>query len=78
MPLHGHMQNFFDCIASRETPISDVRTHHRSATACHLANIAMRLDRELQWNPDAEDFIDDPDATAMLSRDQRTPYEIEV
>ncbi len=74
--MNGHMQNLFDCIANRQKPISDVDTHHRSASACHLANIAMRLDRELRWNPEAENFIDDPEATAMPSREQHAPYQI--
>ena len=29
----NHMQNFFDCVASRGTPISDVETHHRTMTS---------------------------------------------
>ncbi len=72
-----HMGNFFECVRSREQPISDVFTHHRSVSACHLCNIAMLLERELKWDPDKEDFIDDRDATAMLSRTQRKGYAID-
>jgi hypothetical protein len=39
----NHMGNFFECIKTREQPISDVHTHHRAMTTCHLANIAIRL-----------------------------------
>ena len=38
----NHMGNFFDCVHSRQRPISDVESQHRSATTCHLGNIAMR------------------------------------
>lgn len=78
MRLAGHMQNFFDCIKSRELPISDVFTHHRSVSACHLANIAMLLDRKLTWDPQAEQFVGDSEANTMLSREQRKPYQIEA
>ena len=40
--LDGHMPNFFDCCRDRGKPASDVWTHHRALTTCHLANIAMR------------------------------------
>jgi len=73
-----HMRNFFECIKDRGTPISDVYSHHRSATACHLANVAMRLGRKLRWDPVKEDFIGDEEASAMLRRPQRKPYVIEI
>ena len=34
--------NFLDCIKSRKLPICDVAIGHRSATVCHLGNIAIR------------------------------------
>ena len=72
----SHMRNFFECIKDRSLPISDVFTHHRSVSACHLANIAMRLKRKLYWDPAKEDFKSDEEASAMLSRPQREGYEI--
>jgi len=77
-PIHGHMRNFFDCIKDRSLPISDVFTHHRSVSACHLANIAMLLGRKMTWDPEKEDFVGDAEGTAMLKREQRAPYQIEV
>ena len=35
----SHMGNFMACIKDRSLPISDVYTHHRAITTCHLANI---------------------------------------
>jgi myo-inositol 2-dehydrogenase / D-chiro-inositol 1-dehydrogenase len=72
----SHMRNFFDSVKSRKLPISDVFTHHRSVSACHLCNIAMRLQRTLKWDPKKEDFINDAEATAMLSRPQRKGFTI--
>jgi predicted dehydrogenase len=71
-----HMGNFFDCIKSRETPISDVVSQHRSVSACHLANISLRLGRKLNWDAAKEEFVGDAEANAMLSQPQRAPYEV--
>jgi myo-inositol 2-dehydrogenase / D-chiro-inositol 1-dehydrogenase len=69
-----HMANFFECVADRGEPISDVETHHRTMTTCHLANISLMLGREVKWNPDAERFVDDPQADALMSRESRPGY----
>jgi myo-inositol 2-dehydrogenase / D-chiro-inositol 1-dehydrogenase len=71
----NHVGNFFDCIHAHKTPISDIESQHRSATTCHLANISMRLGRPLKWDPDAETFLGDAEANAMLRREQRAGYE---
>ena len=51
---------------------------HRACTVCLISHIAMKLPRQLQWNPTTEQFINDPEANAMLSRPQRAPYGIET
>ncbi|MFO7903543.1 MAG: hypothetical protein ACQESR_09990 [Planctomycetota bacterium] len=72
----AHMANFFDCVKSRNKPISDVESQHRTATMCHLANISMQLGRPVQWDPAKERCVGDDEATALLSRPQRPGYEI--
>ena len=76
-PSEKHMQNFFDCVKSRETPVAPAEIGHRSLTPCQLAVISMRLGgRKLQWNPESEQIVGDPEAKAMQSREQRVPYTI--
>ena len=72
----NHMGNFFDCIESRQQPISDLESQHRSVSTCHLANISMRLGRPLKWNPQAESFVGDREADGYLKREQRAGFEI--
>jgi len=72
----GHMGNFFNCTRDRKDPISDVYSHHRAMTTCHMCNIAMKLKRKLKWDPKKEDFIGDAEAGAMRTRKQRKPYTI--
>ena len=74
----NHMQNFFDCVRERAEPVSDVASHHRILSSCHMCNIAMRLGRKLRWDPKKEDFIGDEQASAMLRRKQRKPYALAV
>jgi predicted dehydrogenase len=70
----NHMQNWLDCLKSREKCIADVEIGHRSASVCHLANITRRLGRKLQWDPVKEQFPGDDEANALLSRPQREKY----
>jgi len=70
----NHQQNFLDCIKSRELPICDVEIGHRSATACHLGNLVIRLGRKIAWDPQQETIPGDKEATAMLSRPYRSPW----
>ena len=74
----NHMGNFFDCVKTRRLPISDVTSQHRSVSTCHLANIAIRLGRQLQWDPDKEVFVGDAEANTWLRREQRKPYQIDA
>lgn len=74
----NHMRNFFECARERKQPISDVFSHHRALTTCHLANISLRLGRKLQWDPKLEQIIGDDEANGWLSRPQRAGYQIEA
>ncbi|MBN2580472.1 MAG: Gfo/Idh/MocA family oxidoreductase [Pirellulales bacterium] len=70
----GEHRNFLDCVKSRKPCYAPAETGHRTITIPHIGNIAMLLGRKLRWNPEAERFVDDPQADAMLSRPQRRPW----
>jgi hypothetical protein len=78
----SHMSNFFSCIESKKPTISDVASQHRSVSTCHLANISLRLGRPIRWDPVLEKCIlekgiQDEQANQMLSRQQRSGFEIQ-
>ncbi len=77
-PLKGHMQNFMDCVATREQPVSNVHSHHRTLTTCHLANIAIRLGRRIHWDAEKQEIVGDEQANSWQTREQRKGYEIDV
>jgi len=72
----NHHQNWLDCVKSRELPICDVAIGHRSATVCHLGNIAIRTGRRIAWDPVAQTITGDDEAAAMLSRPYRAPWSL--
>lgn len=71
-----HIQNWLDCIKSRELPNADVEIGHRSITVCHLLNITRELGRKLNWDPEVEQFVDDNDANQLLDRPRRAGFEL--
>jgi predicted dehydrogenase len=71
-----HIQNWLDCIKSRERPNADVEIGHRSITVCHLLNITRELGRKLQWDPGMEQFVDDDEANRLLDRPRRAGFEL--
>lgn len=70
-----HMKNFFECLEDRSEPVSDVASHHRTMTSCHLCNIGLMAGRDLKWDPEAEEFVDDAQANEFKSRVQRKGFE---
>ena len=70
-----HVRNFLDCVKSRQRPIADVEGGHQTTTACHLANLSMRLGRKLKWDPVKEEIAGDREAAAMLERPYRKPWD---
>ena len=74
----NHTANFIEGMKSRQQPISDVWSHNRMLEICHLSNIAMRLGRELKWDPAKREVIGDEQANSFLSRENRKGFEIEM
>lgn len=71
---HDHRGNFIECVKIRKDPICSAEIGHRSATVCHLGNIAMLLGRKLKWDPVKEKFTNDDEANRMINRAMRTPW----
>jgi myo-inositol 2-dehydrogenase / D-chiro-inositol 1-dehydrogenase len=74
----GHMANFFDCIETGKLPVANVFEHVRAVNACHFANVALLVDRKIEWDAQAKAFKGDDEANALRSRKQRDEYRIEV
>jgi predicted dehydrogenase len=76
-PLTDHFRNFFDSVVDRQEPISDVFSHHRALTTCHLAGIAARVGRPIRWDAEREVILDDDLAQSLIARTPREGFAIE-
>jgi predicted dehydrogenase len=73
-PRNDHHLDWLEALRNRTQPVAPAEDGHRSCTACLLAHAGMRLKRRLKWDPAREEFVNDAEANAMLTRPQRTPY----
>jgi predicted dehydrogenase len=71
-----HMQDFVDCVRSRNKPIASIEYGCSTAITCCLGNIANELKRPVKWNPATYTFIDDAEANAhrLMNYEYRRPY----
>ncbi len=71
-----HMQNFVDAVKSRKYQDlrAEIEIGARAAALCHMANVAYRLNRRLQFDDAKRQFIGDAEANKMMTRDYRKPY----
>jgi predicted dehydrogenase len=76
--LELHVRTFLDCVKSGKQPLSDLESAHRVATVCHLANHSLRLGRRLRWDAKKEEVIGDAEATRLLQRPYREPWDREL
>ncbi|MBA7477879.1 Inositol 2-dehydrogenase/D-chiro-inositol 3-dehydrogenase [subsurface metagenome] len=72
----GHHQNFIDSVKARKQPVASAEIGHRTATICHLLNIAMLTEKKLVWDPVKEEITNDAEANSMLSRPMRSPWHL--
>lgn len=69
-----HMRNFLQAIDNKVKPIADVEQGHISTASCILANMSMKLQRPLSYDPVKRVVVNDTEATAMLQRNYRSPW----
>ena len=72
--IRGHMRDFLAAIASRGKPVADIEQGYISTSSCILANIAMKVGRTLQWNPQTQRVAGDEEANRLLRREYRRPW----
>ncbi len=72
----GHRRNFLDSVKSRHKTVAHEEIGHRTASVCHLLNIAMMTGRKLQWDPVHEKITNEPEINRMLYHPMRSPWSI--
>jgi hypothetical protein len=67
--------DFLSAIESKRRPISDIEIGHRSTTMSLLGMLSLKLGRSVKWDTNTEQFENDPEATKLLRREYRSPWE---
>jgi hypothetical protein len=72
-----HLENWIDAIHGRASLRAPLEVGHRSATVCHLANLARQLGETLRWDPRQESFLESGSAAHFIHRPRRPGFELE-
>lgn len=71
----GHMLDFLAAVDKRGRPVADIEQGHISTASCVLANLALQLGRPLSYDPARREVVGDAEATKLLRRPYRAPWQ---
>lgn len=74
MPDPEPLVSFAEAVKTRKAPGGHAEAAHRTATVMHLANIAIRTGRVIQFDPDTEQIIGDDQANRLVEQPMRAPW----
>lgn len=73
----GHHRDFLNCVRRRSKPLAHEEIGHRTASICHLLNIAMLKGGMLKWDPVSEEVTNDAESNRMAtSKPMRGPWRL--
>ena len=70
------IRNFLECVKTRGVPLCPLEEGHRSTSFAHLANIALKMGRRLEWDAVNERFTNCEKANDLLHYDYRKGYSL--
>jgi predicted dehydrogenase len=71
----SHRQNFLDAVRTRKQPFASAEVGHRTASICHLNNIAMILGKSFKFDPQTEKS-DNEEVNNLLTPKMREPWKL--
>ncbi len=74
----NQVQNFFECVRSRQATISPAEVGARGAVLCQLCNMSYVYDTGFDWDPEKMDFANGTGDPAWLKRAAYRGWNIEV
>lgn len=75
-PATFHVRDFLDCVKTRNQPKTNAKAACYAHIACHGANNALFLGRQLQYDTSKHEYIGDDEANRLRSEAQRSPWRI--
>lgn len=73
-PAARLIRNFLDCVKTREETWCPLEEGHRSTSFAHLANIALKTKKRLEWDPVTEMITNEKNANDLLHYQYRDPW----
>jgi predicted dehydrogenase len=71
------IDNFIECVQTRQQPYCTLEDAHRSTTFAHLANISLKMKQRLEWDAEAERITNLPEANEHLHYNYREPWSLD-
>ena len=75
-PATFHVRDFLDCVKSRGTPKGNADAACNAHIACHAANVALHLGRQVKYDNVKNEFINDEQANRLRSEALREPWRL--
>jgi predicted dehydrogenase len=75
-PATFHVRDFLDCVKTRSQPKCNALAACNAHIACHAANIAIALGRQLKYDLKTNEFIGDAEANRLRSEALREPWRL--
>jgi predicted dehydrogenase len=67
-------QDFLEAIEGNKSPVAGIQSSHRATTMSLLAMIAFKTGRQIHWDGEQENILNDPEAQSLLQRPYRVPW----
>jgi hypothetical protein len=75
-PATYHVRDFLDCVKSRSLPKGNADAACYAHIACHSANIAIYLGRQVKYDLNKHEFVGDEQANRLRSEALREPWRL--
>jgi hypothetical protein len=75
-PATFHVRDFLDCVKTRGVPKGNAEAACNAHIACHAANIALYLNRQVKYDLAKNEFIGDEPANRLRSEALREPWRL--
>jgi hypothetical protein len=76
-PLRDNLQNYLDCIRSRNVPNANIVQGHLSSTMLHYSNISLKIgNKQLEIDAENESIINYPKANELIRGSYRRGFEL--
>ena len=75
-PATFHVRDFLDCVKTRRQPKGNAQAACNAHIACHAANIALTLNRQVNFDNATNTFINDEQANRLRSEALREPWRL--